>query len=242
VNCEEWLAARRELLAKEKEHTRNADKLAALRADMPIVKVAEDYSFTGPDGKTLTLADLFEGRQQLIVYHFMFDPSWKAGCVGCSFLADNIPVQLSHLQSRDTTFVLVSRAPIDKIKAFQSRMGWAHIPWYSSESSNFNYDFHATQDEEVRPVMYNYMDKPALEKKGWSIFAKGEQPGFSIFWKDGGDVFHTYSAYSRGTDHLRMTSGLLDFTPLGRQNDSQKGGKQFKYHDEYTDDDLKGAA
>lgn len=241
VSPEEWLNARLDLLAKEKEHTRNADKLASLRADMPLVKVTTDYSFTGPEGKTFSLPDLFEGRQQLIIYHFMFDPSWDAGCDGCSFLADNIPPTLSHLNSRHTTLALVSRAPIDKIEAFKSRMGWSHIPWYSSYGNDFNYDFYSTQDESKRPVSYNYMDKKALTDKGLKIFTKGEQPGISIFWycKDKQEVYHSYSAYSRGLDHLLMTTGLLDFTPLGRQDDGQKGGKDFKYHDQYTEEDLK---
>jgi predicted dithiol-disulfide oxidoreductase (DUF899 family) len=209
---------------------------------MPMVKISEDYSFTGPKGKSFSLADLFEGRKQLIVYHFMFDPEWTAGCVGCSFLGDHIPLHLSHLNSRDTTFVMVSRAPIDKIEAFQTRMGWNHIPWYSSNGSTFNYDFHATQDESVRPVMYNFMDKETLVSKGWKIFSKGEQPGISVFVKEGAELFHTYSAYSRGVDHLVMTAGLLDLTPLGRQDGGEKGGKTFPYHDEYTEEELKGAA
>jgi predicted dithiol-disulfide oxidoreductase (DUF899 family) len=242
VSPEEWLTARLDLLAKEKEHTRNADKLASLRADMPLVKVTTDYSFTGPGGKTLSLLDLFEDRQQLIIYHFMFDPSWDAGCSGCSFLADNIPLTLSHLNTRDTTLVVVSRAPIEKIEGFKSRMGWSHIPWYSSYGSDFNYDFHTTQDEAKRAVSYNYMDKKTLTDKGWEVFTKGEQPGFSVFWncKNTKQVYHTYSAYSRGIDHLLMTTGLLDFTPLGRQDGGKKGGKDFKYHDQYTEEDLKG--
>jgi predicted dithiol-disulfide oxidoreductase (DUF899 family) len=244
VSPEEWLNARLDLLAKEKEHTRNADKLASLRAEMPLVRVATDYSFTAPGGKTMVLAELFEGRQQLIIYHFMFDPSWDAGCSGCSFLADNIPPTLSHLNSRDTTLALVSRAPIDKIEAFRSRMGWSHIPWYSSYGNDFNYDFYTTQDESKRPISYNYMDKTTLTDKGLAVFTKGEQSGFSVFWycKDKKEVYHSYSAYSRGTDHLLMTTGLLDFTPLGRQDDGQKGGKDFKYHDQYTEEDLKGQA
>lgn len=242
VDREAWLNARRELLVKEKEHTRMGDKLASLRSEMPMVKITEVYDFTSLEGKKLTLTDLFGGRKQLMTYHFMFDPSWEAGCTGCSFLADNVPVELSHLQARDTTFVFVSRAPIEKLKAFQKRMGWEHIPWYSSESSQFNNDFYATQDEDVRPVMYNFDDKTTLEKKGWKEWTKGEQPGLSVFWKDGEEVFHTYSTYARGPEHLLMIPGLLALTPLGKQDEGMKGGKPFKYHDLYTVDDLKGSA
>jgi predicted dithiol-disulfide oxidoreductase (DUF899 family) len=162
VSRDEWLAARKELLAKEKELTRQRDALNAQRRRLPMVAIDKDYVFEGPEGR-VRLIDLFDGRRQLILYHFMFEPGappagksgepWEEGCSGCSFVADNIG-HLSHLHARDTSLVLVSRAPIAKIKPFQTRMGWT-IPWYSSFGSEFNYDFHVTTDEKVAPVEYN---------------------------------------------------------------------------------------
>ena len=174
----EWLAARKALLAKEKELTRRRDALNAERRRLPMVRVDKDYVFEGPHGPA-TLLDLFEGRQQLIVYHFMFDPSWDAGCPSCSFLTDNIG-HLAHLHARRTTLALVSRAPLEKIEAYRRRMGWT-VPWYSSFGSDFNYDFHVTLDETVAPVEYNYTDKAALLQKGERYFTDGESHGLSVF-------------------------------------------------------------
>jgi predicted dithiol-disulfide oxidoreductase (DUF899 family) len=206
---------------------------------MPRVKITKDYTFSGPDGKKLSLADLFDGRKQLVVYHFMLGPSATVGCPGCSFLVDELPSHPEHLKSRQTTLALVSRAPMEKIEAFQKRMGWEHFPWLSSYETDFNYDFHVTQDESVQPIYFNYMDKDTLKSKGLLHFISGEQPGFSVFIKDGDDIYHTYSTYARGSDHLSPTVALLDFTPLGRQDKDHEHGL-FKYHDEYTDKDLEG--
>jgi predicted dithiol-disulfide oxidoreductase (DUF899 family) len=226
VSREEWLTARRELLKKEKELTRQRDALSAERRRLPMVKIEKPYLFDGPEGRA-SLLDLFDGRRTLIVYHFMFDPGeppagksgdpWDEGCRGCSFAADNIP-HLAHLRARGTTLVLVSRAPQAKIKPFQARMGWT-VPWYSSFASDFNYDFHVTTDEAVAPVEYNFQDKETLEQKGQTYHVHGEQPGLSVFLRDGDCVFHTYSTYARGLEAFIATFHLLDLTPFGRQED-----------------------
>ena len=213
---------------------------------------SKDYKFTGPTG-TVTLADMFQGRDQLILYHAMFDPDWDTACKSCSFLIDQIPQHLEHLHVRNTTLVLVSRAPSKKLEAFKKRMGWT-LDWFSSASSDFNYDFHVTMDEKVTPVEYNF--KPAKELPGHH--ARGEQPGFSTFLKQGGEIYHSYSCYGRGPDHLLTTYGkillviipsetstdyiprslgLLDLTPLGRQDpgkSSDGSGLGFQLHDEYN--------
>jgi uncharacterized protein (TIGR02246 family) len=238
VSRAEWLGARKALLAKEKEFTRERDTLNAERRRLPMVRVDKDYVFEGPHGPA-RLLDLFEGRQQLIVYHFMFDPSWDAGCPSCSFLTDNIG-HLAHLHARKTTLALVSRAPRKKIEAYRKRMGWT-IPWYSSFGSDFNYDFHVTLDETVAPVEYNYTDKAALLEKSESYFTDGESHGVSVFLRDGDNVFHTYSAYARGTDLLVGTYNYLDMTALGRQEDwEEPHGRSdtpfmgwLRRHDEY---------
>ncbi|MCA1655679.1 MAG: DUF899 domain-containing protein [Pseudonocardiaceae bacterium] len=188
------------------------DELNAERRMLPMVRVDKDYVFEGPEGK-VTLADLFDGRRQLIVYHFMFDPAWDAGCAGCSRLVDNIG-HLAHLHARDTSLVAVSRAPLAKLTAFRERMGWT-LPWYSSFGSDFNYDFHVTLDESVAPVEYNYRDREELLARYGN--AAGEGHGVSVFLRDGDTICHTYSAYARGTDLLNGTSNFLDLTPLGRQ-------------------------
>ena len=214
ISRDEWLVARRELLAREKEFTRQRDALNAQRRRLPRVKIDKEYIFEGPAGK-LRLFDLFDGRRQLIVYHFMFDPSWDEGCPMCSFLVDNIG-HLAHLHARDTSLAVVSRATLAKIQPFKRRMGWS-FPWYSSFGSDFNYDFHVTLDENVAPVGYNYRDKAAHENAGMPWFTKGELPGLSVFLRQGSDVFHTYSTYARGGDLLIGTYNYLDLTPLGRQ-------------------------
>ena len=204
-----------------------------------MVFVDKTYNFTASDGTIKSLADLFAGRRQLIVQHFMFDPEWTEGCHACSVMADNLP-HLSHLQSRDTTFVVVSRAPIDKIEKFKSRMGWT-FPWYSSNGSEFNYDFHVTMDESKVPVMYNYKSKEEMEAKGMMWFTRGEQPGMSCFLRgkagegtqEEGAVYHTYSSFARGTDGIGATYNLLDLTALGRQDDKYPYPMAFEFHDKY---------
>jgi len=192
-----------------------------------MVKIEKEYTFEGVNGKA-TLSELFDSRKQLIVYHFMLGPDDEAGCPGCSFLADNLPSNLSHLNSRNTTLVLVSRAPLDKIEKFKKRMGW-NYPWFSSFGSDFNYDFNVSLDDTVAPAVYNYQatDPPV----------KGERPGLSVFLKEGDDLFHTYSTYSRGLDVILGTNKLLDLTPLGRQDT----GTHWKLHDEYEEGGKKVA-
>jgi predicted dithiol-disulfide oxidoreductase (DUF899 family) len=239
VSCEEWLVARRQLLAKEKEFTRLRDALNAERRGLPMVAVEKDYIFEGPNGK-VGLLDLFDGRRQLIVQHFMFDPGWDEGCPTCSFDADSLG-HLAHLHARSTSFAAISRAPLAKIQLFKSRMGWA-FPWYSSYGNDFNYDFHVTLDESVAPVVYNYRDKAELERAGMGSLAEGshEVPGVSVFLLDHDRVFHAYSTYGRGTDLLSGTYNYLDLTPLGRQEGwggtpdlDGKGDGWVRHHDRY---------
>ncbi len=215
VSPQEWEAAREKLLVKEKELTRARDALAAERRRMPRMAVEKEYRFEGPDGPA-TLLDLFEGRRQLIVYHFMFDPSWDEGCRSCSGRVDQYG-NLAHLHARDTTMAVVSRAPYAKIEPFKARMGWT-FPWYSSYGSDFNYDFHVTLDEAVAPVEYNYRDAAELAEAGFGDL-HGEYHGTSVFLRDGEAVFHTYSTYGRGTEQVGGTHYYLDMTPLGRQED-----------------------
>jgi predicted dithiol-disulfide oxidoreductase (DUF899 family) len=217
VTREQWLAARLELLAKEKELTRHRDEVSAARRSLPMVEITKDYAFDGPTGK-VGLVDLFEGRGQLLIYHFMFEPDADEGCPSCSLTTDNVG-HLSHLHARDTSFALVSRAPLDKLERYRQRMGWT-VPWYSSYGSDFNYDFHVTLDASVAPVEYNFKDSVELVRmnpswQGWS----GEQQGMSAFLRHGDRVFHTYSAYERGTEPLMGTYQWLDLTARGRQED-----------------------
>lgn len=235
---DEWLVARKELLAKEKAATRARDELSRERRELPMVAVEKDYVFEGADGKA-SLLELFEGRRQLITYHFMFDPSWDEGCPSCSLLVDNIG-NLSHLHARNTSLVLASRAPYDKLDAYRERMGWT-IPWVSSYHSDFNYDFHVTLDESRGSVEYDYEDKTTHEKKGEDYFTAGEMHGISCFLRDGDRVYHTYSTYARGGDLLLGTYNYLDMTALGRQEDwEQPPGRSdgpfmswVRRHDEY---------
>jgi predicted dithiol-disulfide oxidoreductase (DUF899 family) len=215
VSREEWVAARKELLKKEKEATRARDALNAERRRLPMVEIHKQYVFEGPDGRA-SLLDLFEGRRQLIVDHFMFDPSWDEGCPSCAGRVDQYG-NLAHLHSRETTMAVVSRAPLAKIEPFKARMGWT-FPWYSSFGSDFNYDFHVTLDEAVAPIEYNYRDKEELERTGFSV-AAGEVHGTSVFLRDGDRVFHTYSTYGRGTEQVGGTHYYLDMTALGRQEE-----------------------
>lgn len=221
VTREEWLAARQELLLKEKAQTRARDALNAERRRLPMVEIGKEYLFDGSDGKA-TLFDLFDGDAQLIVYHFMFAPEWDAGCRSCSAFLDQIG-HLAHLRARSTNFIAVSRAPFTKILPFKARMGWT-VPWYSSHGSDFNHDFGVTVGE------------------GESSY---EQPGLSCFLRDGDRVFHTYSTYDRGTDWIASYSSLLDLTALGRQEEWEEpkgratglgapaGSDWLRYHDEY---------
>ncbi len=207
---DEWLAARKELLVKEKELTRARDALNAARRRLPMVRIEKDYVFVGPDGP-VRLASLFEGRRQLVVYHFMFDPRWDSGCPVCTGFVDSIG-DLSGLHRRDTTFALISRAPYDKLAAYKAQRGW-RWPWYSSFGSDFNYDFHVSFDESIAPLEYNFrpVNIPADEQ--------GEAPGLSVFFRLDDAVFHTYSTYARGAEMLCNSYSFLDLTPYGRQED-----------------------
>jgi predicted dithiol-disulfide oxidoreductase (DUF899 family) len=215
----EWLAARKALLAREKEVTRARDAVSAARRRLPMVKIDTDYTFAGPGG-LVGLPALFEGRRQLIVYHFMFDPRWDAGCPSCTGFVDSLG-DLSRLHRRETTFALVSRAPLDKLEAYKARRGW-RWPWYSSFGSDFNYDFHVTFDAAVAPIEYNYRGAAELEQAGMAMPASAqpaEGHGLSVFFRLDDAVFHTYSAYARGVEGLTNASSLLDITPYGRQED-----------------------
>jgi predicted dithiol-disulfide oxidoreductase (DUF899 family) len=213
---EEWLEARKRLLAEEKELTRHMDRVNAQRRRLPMVRLDKAYEFDGPNGKE-SLLDLFEGRRQLIVYHFMFDPAWDEGCMGCTGLVDALG-DLSLLNERDTTYVLVSRAPLPKLEAYKEKRGWDR-KWVSSFGSDFNYDYHATLDSKKKPVEYNYLTKEEIDAKGLTYITDGEQHGTSVFLRVGDDVFHTYSSYARGCEGLTDSYRLLDITPYGRQED-----------------------
>jgi len=229
VSQAEWLAARKELLSKEKEFTRLRDELSQQRRELPWEKVDKKYVFDGPTGKQ-TLADLFDGRSQLIVYHFMFGPGWKEGCPSCSFLADGFDSAIVHLAQRDATLAVVSRATLLEIDAFQKRMGW-RFHWVSSFGSDFNYNYQvsATKDEQAKGrVYYNY---------DLTEFPSEERPGVSVFYKNGnGEIFHTYSAYARGLDILLPTYNFLDMTPKGRNEDGLPHPMAWvRHHDRYGD-------
>jgi predicted dithiol-disulfide oxidoreductase (DUF899 family) len=216
VSRDEWLAAREKHLAHEKELTRQRDRVHAERRRLPMVKIDKEYLFDGPEGQR-TLGDLFAGRRQLIVYHFMFDPTWEKGCPGCTGYVDALG-DLSLLNERNTTFVVVSRAPLAKLEAYKALKGW-NVPWYSSFDSDFNYDFHVTLDENVAPIDYNYRNKAELEARKGPNLTEGEEHGLSVFFRVGDDLFHTYSTYARGTEGLTDAYSLLDTTPYGRQEE-----------------------
>lgn len=223
----EWLAARMAFLTKEKEFTRLRDELSRQRRELPWEKVEKQYVFDGLKGKE-TLADLFDGRSQLIVYHFMFVPGWQEGCPGCSHLADHFDGPTMHLANRDTTLVAISRAPLAVIEAFRMRMGW-RFHWVSSFSSDFNYDYHvsfAAENRKDGKVNYNY---------GLSDFPGEELPGLSVFSKDGsGAIYHTYSSYARGLDILLGSYNFLDLTPKGRDEDRLVRPMAWvRHHDKY---------
>jgi predicted dithiol-disulfide oxidoreductase (DUF899 family) len=227
VSHEQWLEARRAHLAREKQLTRQRDQLARERRELPWERVEKDYVFETPRGKA-TLADLFAGRSQLIIYHFMFGPEWKEGCPSCSFVCDHIDGAVEHLAARDVTLTMVSRAPLAKIEAFKKRMGW-HFPWVSSYGSDFNYDFHVSftpQQKAAGKVDYNYTMQE---------FPSDEAPGASVFYRDRiGEIFHTYSTYARGLDPLVGTYTLLDLVPKGRDEDHLAFDMEWvRHHDRY---------
>ncbi len=229
VSRAEWLAARKRFLAKEKEFTRLRDELSRERRALPRVKVEKAYAFDAPGGRE-TLADLFDGRSQLIVYHFMFGPDWTEGCKSCSFWADNFNDIIVHLNHRDATLIAVSRAPLAKLEAFRRRMGWS-FKWVSSLGNDFNRDYHVsfTPEEMARgEVFYNY---------GMQKFPSDEAPGISVFYKDGrGDVYHTYSCYSRGLDMLNGAYHYLDLLPKGRDEANEPYTMAWLRHrDRYED-------
>jgi len=232
----EWLAARRTLLAREKDATRQRDALAAARRALPMVRVDTPYTFEGPDGPA-TLRDLFGDHRQLVVYHFMFAPTWDAGCRSCSYVMDNVEGALAHLAAADTAFVAVSRAPLAKIADFQTRMGW-RFPWVSSGESDFNYDFHVTLDDARGSVEYNYEPVAELRRRGEVPQAATDMPGFSVFLREGDDVYHTYSTYQRGVDTFLNTYNLLDLTPLGRNE--ERPMQWVRYRDLYGSDTASG--
>lgn len=217
----EWLKARTALLEKEKAFTRQRDELNAERRNLPMVPVEKDYVFDGPTGP-VHLVDTFEGRPQLIIYHFMFDPSWENGCPSCTAGIDEVsPGFLEHLHTRDTTFALVSRAPLAKLERWKAKRGW-DLPWYSSYGTDFNYDFEVTIDESVGVDRYNFRTKKEYEANGEQFFDSEqpfEMPGRSCFLHVDGTVFHTYSQYARGLESTGGSYYFLDLTALGRQED-----------------------
>lgn len=227
VSQAEWLEARKDLLAKEKDFSRRRDALSAERREMPWVRVEKEYVFDSPGGKE-TLADLFDGRSQLIVYHFMFGPGWEQGCPSCSLLADHLDGAAVHLAQRDVTLVVVSRAPLPQIEAFKKRMGW-RFKWVSSHGSDFNRDYHVSFTKEELAngrVNYNY---------GPSDFSSEEAPGASVFYRgEAGAIFHTYSSYARGLDVLIGAYNYLDLVPKGRDEDGLPYTMAWvRHHDRY---------
>jgi len=227
VSQAEWLAARKNLLEKEKEFTRQRDALSALRREMPWVRLEKEYVFNGPGGKE-RLSDLFGGKSQLFVYHFMFGPDWKEGCQSCSMFADHVDGLLVHLANRDVSFMAVSRAPLAQIEAFNKRMGWK-FKWVSSNGTDFNYDYHVSFTREEMAsgnVYYNF---------GKNIFPSDEAPGASVFYKDAhGSIFHTYSSYARGLDILLGVYNFMDMTPMGRHEEGLAYPMAWvRHHDKY---------
>jgi predicted dithiol-disulfide oxidoreductase (DUF899 family) len=231
VSPAEWLKARKELLAEEKKFTRLRDQLAQKRRGLPWVRVEKDYVFDGPGGKE-KLSDLFGGRSQLMVYHFMFGPDWKEGCPSCSLLADNFDGSVVHLAQRDVTFIAASRAPLGKIDEFKKRMGWG-FKWVSSEGNDFNADYQvsANKANSEQEKYYNY---------GTGGFPSEERPGLSSFYKDrSGQVFHTYSTYARGLEDIMGIYAILDRAPKGRSEEGLPHGMAWvRHHDKYSDGRL----
>ena len=225
VSSKEWITARKKLLAKEKAFTRLRDKLSKARRDLPWEAVTKEYVFEGPSGKE-TLRELFDGRSQLVVYHFMFSPDWNAGCPHCSHWADNFNGIIVHLNQRDVTMIAVSRAPYAKLSAYQQRMGW-HFKWVSSFGTDFNFDFRVSftpEEMKAKKAFYNF----ALQDPGPS-----EREGVSVFYKDPkGRVFRTYSTYARGIDMLNVDYHYLDLVPKGR-DEGGRGPFWVRRRDEY---------
>ena len=225
VSREKWLSERKKFLAQEKKFTRLRDDLSRQRRELPWVKVDKKYVFYGAQGKE-ALADLFENRSQLIVYHFMFNPEWTEGCPSCSFWADNFNDITVHLNQRDVTFVAISRAPLAKIEPFRKRMGWS-FKWLSSSQNDFNYDYHVSftpEQLENGSAIYNYSMNPGFE----------DREGTSVFYKDAsGAVFHTYSCYARGIDMMNTAYHYLDLVPKGRDENPQSSQDWVRYHDRY---------
>ncbi|HEY4044717.1 MAG TPA: DUF899 domain-containing protein [Rhodopila sp.] len=227
---EQWIEARRALLAEEKAWTRERDRLSAKRRALPWVKVAEKYVFQGKDGP-VTLAELFDGRSQLIVYHFMFGPEWEEGCPGCSFLSDQVDGARQHFEHNNVSFVAVSRGPIDKLQAYRQRMGWT-FRWVSSANNDFNFDYNVSFPKGTREdgVFYNFTQRPDPEID--------ELSGVSVFFKDDdGTIYHTYSSYGRGGEMYLAVYGWLDVVPKGR-NETKKGNLTdwVRRHDRYETD------
>ena len=227
VSRSEWLVARKDLLTREKELTRLRDEVSRHRRELPWIRIDKEYVFDGPAGRE-TLADLFGGRSQLIVYHFMLGPGWEEGCKSCSYLADHFDGANWHLPHRDVTFVVVSRAPLSEIEPFKKRMGW-RFKWLSSHNNDFNFDYHvsATEDDQAKGKMYyNYRTSELMSD---------ELPGLGVFYKDeNGDVFHTYSTYARGLDNLVGVYNFLDLVPKGRDEDHLDFTMEWvRRHDEY---------
>ena len=225
LSREEWIAARTQLLKKEKEFTRARDALSQSRRDLPWEPVTKDYGFDGPKGRE-TLADLFDGRSQLVVYHFMFGPDAKVGCKHCSFWADNFNPIIVHLNQRDVTMVAISRAPLARLQEYQRRMGWT-FKWLSSGGSDFNLDFQASfkpEDVKAKKAMYNFVIYDDAEET--------EREGISVFHKVDGRIYHTYSTYARGIDLLNTAYNYLDLVPKGR-DEGTRGPYWLKRHDEY---------
>lgn len=250
VQMDAWMLARKQLLREEKKLTRMRDSINTQRRQLPMVRIDKDYIFTGPDGSA-TLHELFSGRPQLVVHHFMFDPTWDNACASCSSAADSIS-GLRQLHARNTTVVAVSRAPYSKIASYMERMGW-DFPWYSSFDSDFNYDFHATLDDRVAPVLLHFRTEPELAEAGtpwtggpWEEHMRGtEMPGISVFLHHDGQVFLTYSTFGRGIEEFHNGYPYLDLTVLGRQEEweeprgraaplgRQVGGPHLRLPDQY---------
>jgi len=227
VSQDEWIAARKAHLAEEKAFSKARDALAKKRRELPWVKVEKNYVFDGPNGKE-TLADLFGGKGQLIVYHFMLGPDWEQGCPSCSLLADHFDGAVIHLAQRDVTFLVVSRAPLPQIEKFKARMGW-HFKWVSSFGSDFNHDYQVSASPEEKAsgkALYNYE---------MTTFPSEERPGASVFYKnDNGEIFHTYSSYGRGLDMLIGTYHMLDLAPKGRDEEGLPWSMAWvRHHDRY---------
>ena len=227
VSEAQWLVARKDLLTREKELTRLRDEVSQHRRELPWVRIEKQYVFDGPNGKE-TLADLFEGRSQLIVYHFMLGPGWEEGCKSCSYLADHFDGANRHLPHRDVTFLVVSRAPLSEIEPFKKRMGW-RFKWVSSHGNDFNFDYHvsATKDEKTKGKMYyNYKTDELMSE---------EMPGLSVFYKDeNSDVYHAYSTYARGLDILVGAYNFLELVPKGRDEDGLDFSMEWvRHHDRY---------